>query len=107
MTLSRLDDIWLSVYVPESRLGQVKLGQPAWVKIDGDPTFYRGLISFVAAEAEFTPRNVQTPEERAKLVYRVKITLENRDRIFKPGMPADGYLKLPETTTATAAKAQP
>jgi HlyD family secretion protein len=95
ITLSRLDDIWLSVYVPESRLGQVRLGQPAWVRIDGDPTFFRGFVSFVAAEAEFTPRNVQTPEERAKLVYRIKITLENRDRLFKPGMPADGYLKLP------------
>jgi HlyD family secretion protein len=110
VTLSRLDDIWLSVYIPESRLGKVKLGQPAWVRIDGDPAFHPGFISFVAAEAEFTPRNVQTPEERAKLVYRLRITLENRDRIFKPGMPADGYLKLPAeagTTPKPAGTPQP
>jgi HlyD family secretion protein len=107
VTLSRLDDIWLSVYIPESRLGKVRLGQTAWVKIDGDPSFHRGFVSFVAAEAEFTPRNVQTPEERAKLVYRLKITLANRDRLFKPGMPADGYLKLPADAPAAATDETP
>jgi HlyD family secretion protein len=62
------------------------------VKIDGDPRFHAGTVAFVSPEAEFTPRNVQTPEERAKLVYRVKITLPNPDGIFKPGMPADAFL---------------
>lgn len=92
VTLSRLDEVWLAIYVPEDRLGEVKLGQPARVKIDGDGTFYDGTVTFVSPVAEFTPRNVQTPEERAKLVYRVKITLPNPDGVFKPGMPADGYL---------------
>jgi HlyD family secretion protein len=92
LILSRLDEVWLSFYIPESRLGQVKLGQPAWIRIDGDPKYYEGKVTFVSPEAEFTPRNVQTPAERAKLVYRVKITLPNPDGVFKPGMPADGYL---------------
>lgn len=93
LILSRLDKVWLSLYIPESSLGRVKLGQPAWVKIDGDDKRYQGQVTFISPEAEFTPRNVQTPEERAKLVYRIKITLPNPDGIFKPGMPADGYLK--------------
>lgn len=103
LTLSLLDEVWLSVYIPETRLGRVKLGQPAWVRIDGDAKTYRGTVTFVAGEAEFTPRNVQTPEERAKLVYRVKITLPNPQGVFKPGMPADGYLEEPP---APAAKPQ-
>lgn len=93
ITLSRLDEVWLSIYVPEDRLGRVKLGQPANVKIDGDRKMYRGKVTFVSPEAEFTPRNVQTPDERAKLVYRVKITIENPEGVFKPGMPADGYIE--------------
>ncbi|MBU4200598.1 MAG: efflux RND transporter periplasmic adaptor subunit [Verrucomicrobia bacterium] len=93
LILSRLNEVWLSLYIPESRLGQVKLGQPAWIGIDGDSRRFEGKVTFVSPEAEFTPRNVQTPEERAKLVYRIKITLPNPDGIFKPGMPADGYLE--------------
>ena len=92
-TVSRLDDTWLSVYIPESRLSRVKLGGKASVKLDGDPASYEGTITFVSPEAEFTPRNVQTPDERAKLVYRIKISLPNPKGLFKPGMPADGYLK--------------
>lgn len=94
ITLSRLDEVWLSVYIPEDRLSRVKLGQPARVKIDGDKTVYNGIITFVSPEAEFTPKNVQTPDERAKLVYRVKITLPNPNGVFKPGMPADGFLEI-------------
>ncbi len=93
ITLSRQTDVWLSIYVPESRLGKVKIGQPARVKIDGDKRLFDGTVTFVSPEAEFTPKNVQTPDERAKLVYRVKITLSNSEGIFKPGMPADGYLQ--------------
>lgn len=72
VTLSRLDEVWLSLYIPEDRLARVKLGAPARVKLDGDPADYHGTITFVSPEAEFTPRNAQTPDERAKLVYRVK-----------------------------------
>lgn len=93
ITISRLDEVWLSVYVPESRLGRVKLGQRAAVKIDGRAESREGRVTFISPEAEFTPKNVQTPEERVKLVYRIKITLPNPDGLFKPGMPADGYLE--------------
>ena len=96
-TVSRLDEVWLSVYIPETQLRRVRLGQPAWVCADGSPQRYAGTVTFVASEAEFTPRNAQTRDERAKLVYRVKITLPNPNGVFKPGMPADGYM---ETTKA-------
>lgn len=91
--LSDLNDTWLSVYIPEERLARVKVGQKAWIRIDGDPAPHEGTVRFVASEAEFTPRNVQTPDERTKLVYRIKIAIPNPKGIFKPGMPADGYLE--------------
>jgi HlyD family secretion protein len=91
LTLSRLDEVWLSIYAPEDRLSRVKLGAKARVKLDGDKQMYEGAVTFISPEAEFTPKNVQTPDERAKLVYRVKITLANPDGLFKPGMPADGF----------------
>jgi len=91
-TLSQLSEVWLSLYLPETKLPSVKLGQKARIKVDGDPVRYEGIITFISAEAEFTPRNVQTPDERTKLVYRIKITLPNPKNTFKPGMPADGYL---------------
>lgn len=95
VTISRLDDVWLSIYVPEGRVAKARFGQPAGVKIDGVKTMFKGVISFISQEAEFTPKNVQTPEERSKLVYRIKIALRNPDGVFKPGMPADGYLDVP------------
>jgi HlyD family secretion protein len=91
-TLSRLDEVWLSVYLPENQLPKVKLGQSARVKVDGAKELFTGTVTFISPEAEFTPKNVQTPTERAKLVYRVKITLKNPQGFFKPGMPADGFL---------------
>ena len=93
VTLSRLDEVWLAIYVPEDRLSRVKLGHPAFVRLDGDPQRYAGVVTFVSPQAEFTPKNVQTPDERAKLVYRVKITLKNPNGLFKPGLPADGFLE--------------
>ena len=92
LTLSRLDDVWLAIYVPETRLGQVKLGQNVRVAIDGMDRRFEGKVTVISPEAEFTPKDVQTPEQRAKLVYRVKVTLPNDERIFKPGLPADAYL---------------
>jgi len=93
LTLSRLDEVWLVVYLPETRLGKVKLGQKAWVAIDGTARRFEGKMTFLSPEVEFTPKDIQTPDQRAKLVYRVKITLPNPDGIFKPGMPADAYLE--------------
>jgi HlyD family secretion protein len=90
--VSQLETVWLSIYVPEPRLAGISLGDTAYVTIDGDKSVYSGHVSYVSPDAEFTPRDVQTPDERAKLVYRIKIELPNPQGTFKPGMPADGYI---------------
>jgi HlyD family secretion protein len=90
--VSRLGSVWLSIYVPEPMLSSVALGDTAYVTIDGSSEVYGGSVVFISPEAEFTPRDVQTPDERAKLVYRLKIELDNESGVFKPGMPADGYI---------------
>ena len=90
--LARLDEVWLSAYVSEPRLAGVKVGQPVRVRVDGRANDFTGTVAFVSPQAEFTPRNVQTAEERTKLVFRVKITLANPEGVFKPGLPADVWL---------------
>lgn len=82
---------WLTVYVDEPDLDRVRLGQEADVTTDGGQT-RRGRITYIASAAEFTPRNVQTRDERVKLVYKVKVALPNADGLFKPGMPAEARL---------------
>jgi HlyD family secretion protein len=87
-----LDHAWLTVYVSEPDLARIRIGQPAEVVAD-DGTRRQGRISYVASQAEFTPRNVQTRDERVKLVFRIKIALENADGVFKPGMPAEARIR--------------
>ena len=82
---------WLDVWVGEPSLPAIRLGDPVEVRVDGHDGALSGTVSFVSDVAEFTPKNVQTPEERAKLVFRVKIALDNPDGLFKPGMPADAW----------------
>ena len=73
----------------------MKLGQTAAVTTDTYPgKTYEGRVSFIASEAEFTPKNVQTQKERVKLVYRIKIDIDNPDMELKPGMPADAEIVL-------------
>ena len=92
-TVVDLNDIWLTAYVDETELGRVRLDQPVDVKIDTYPNkIYKGHISFISEEAEFTPKQIQTTEERAKLVYRIKVDIANVNLELKPGMPADGYI---------------
>jgi HlyD family secretion protein len=90
LTIGDLENPWVKVYVKEDRLGQVKLGQKAEVKTDSfkDKT-YEGTVTFISSEAEFTPKSVQTEEERVKLVFGVKIKVKNQNGELKPGMPAD------------------
>jgi len=83
---------WLTIYLAEPDLGRVRLGQEAEVVTDSGQT-RKGRVTFISAQAEFTPKNVQTADERAKLVYRVKLGLENADGLFKPGMPAEARLR--------------
>jgi len=81
---------WLTVFVGGDDLPKIKVGGTATVYTDAKGDKGRnGRVSYVSPTAEFTPRNVQTREERSKLVYRVKIQLDNKDGTFKPGMPAD------------------
>jgi len=97
VTVGALDTVWLRAYINETDLGRVKLGQSATVTTDSYlGKEYEGRISFIASEAEFTPKNVQTTEERVKLVYRVKIDILNPELELKPGMPADAKIVLNE-----------
>jgi HlyD family secretion protein len=95
VTLADLDNIWLRVYLAETDLGKVHWGQPVGVRADTYPgKVYRGRISVIASDAEFTPKSVQTEKERVTLVYRIKIDVENPNHELKPGMPADAYIKV-------------
>ena len=92
VVVTDLASAWLNVYVPEPDLARIRLGQEAEVRTD-DGQVRKGRVSFVSPRAEFTPKNVQTRDERVKLVYRVKVALENADGLFKPGMPAEARLQ--------------
>lgn len=88
-TLTDLDRVWVRAYVEEPALNRIKLGQSVDVTIDSAKgKKFPGRLSFVSSEAEFTPKTVQTEKERTNLVYRIKVDLDNKLRIFKPGMPA-------------------
>jgi len=93
--LGDLDHPWIKIYVPETQLGKIRLGAPARVLVDSFPNQpFRGTVTWIADQAEFTPKNVQTAEERVNLVYAVKITIQNAERKLKAGMPADAELVL-------------
>ncbi|MDD3472403.1 MAG: efflux RND transporter periplasmic adaptor subunit, partial [Syntrophaceae bacterium] len=92
-TVAEIDEVWLKGYVGEKDLGKIKLGQKANITIDTYPDrSYQGIVTFISTRAEFTPKNVQTREERIKQVYRVKITIPNQHQDLKIGMPAEGYI---------------
>jgi len=95
VTIIDLDQTWLTVYLPERLLGRVRLGDSCRVRVDAYPgRSFPGVVSFIADEAEFTPKDIQTGEERINQVYRTKVTIPNQERILKPGMPADALLNL-------------
>ena len=90
------DDLYMTIYMPSENAGQVKLGEKATVKLDAykNKTF-PATITFIADNAEFTPKEVETQKERQKLVFRVKLTFDdNSNREAKPGMPGDGYIEI-------------
>ena len=92
-TAVNLDDLWVTAYINETDLGKVKLGQKAHVETD---TYhgkkYNGWVSFISSQTEFTPKYIQTNEERVKYVYRIKVRVDNASLDLKPGMPADAYI---------------
>ncbi|HWQ76683.1 MAG TPA: efflux RND transporter periplasmic adaptor subunit [Syntrophomonas sp.] len=88
-TVTDLDHLWVNVYIPTDDLPQVKLGQQADVTVSGSQTVYTGKVTHIASQGEFTPKSIQTKQERANVVFAVKISLENKNNVLKPGMPAD------------------
>jgi HlyD family secretion protein len=95
VTVGDIDHPWLRGYVNETDLGRVRLGCKVKVTTDSYPgKVYAGRVTFIAAEAEFTPKQIQTAEERVKLVYRVKIEMDNPRHELKSNMPADAEIVL-------------
>lgn len=100
VTLGAIDRPWLRAYIGEQDLGRVKLGARVKVTTDSYPgKVYWGKITFIASEAEFTPKQIQTPEERVKLVYRIKVEVENPGHELKLNMPAEAEILLSEKTS--------
>lgn len=90
-----LKDIWIMAYISEINLGRIKVDQAGAVSIDSFPEKkFRGKVVYISPEAEFTPKNIQTKEERVKLVYAVKVQIENDEELLKPGMPADVVIEV-------------
>ena len=93
LTVSEIDSVHVVVYVTEKDLGRVLLGQEASVTTDTAPgRAFKGRVTFISPEAEFTPKNIQTREDRVKLVFGIKIEILNPEGLLKPGMPADAVI---------------
>ena len=90
--ITDLDHAWANLYVDERLVPELKIGQAATIVTDAGQRL-PGTITFISPKAEFTPRNVQTAEERSKLVYRVKVTTDNKAGVLKPGMPVEAELR--------------
>jgi len=85
--------VTLTVYVPEDKLGYVNVGQEVEIQVDSFPErTFTGNVIAIAHEAEFTPRNVQTQEERVNMVFAVDVQIPNPDHSLKPGLPADAVI---------------
>jgi HlyD family secretion protein len=93
VVVANLDEVWANVYVDEPFVPRVTLGQTATVFTDAGGPGIEGKVTFISPKAEFTPRNVQTAEERSKLVFRVKITLKNDTGVLKQGMPVEAEIR--------------
>ncbi len=107
VVITDLDRAWADVYVPEPAVPRLKLGQSATLFTDAGGSGLPGTVTYISPKAEFTPRNVQTAEERAKLVYRVRVSADNRGGVLKQGMPVDATFDLAPGPAATAPATQP
>ncbi len=95
VTIGDLSRPWLRAYINAKDLGRVRIGSKARVTTDAFPgKSYEGRVSFISSDAEFTPKQIQTTEERVKLVYRVKIDVDNPQQELKSNMPADAEILL-------------
>jgi HlyD family secretion protein len=94
VVVTDLEHAWADVFVPEPTVPRIKLGQAATLFTDAGGAGIGGTITFISPKAEFTPRNVQTADERSKLVYRVRISVDNKDGVLKQGMPVEAEIPL-------------
>lgn len=95
ITLADLSRVWINIYVGEPVMGLIDLGDEAKIGVDSYPEReFPGKVTYISDEPEFTPKNIQTKDERTKLVFAVKIELDNPDLALKPGMPADAEIRL-------------
>ncbi len=89
-----LREVWVKIYVSEESLPEIKIGQPAIIRVDGLDRELRGTVRWISPKAEFTPKTILTPETRTSLVYAVKITVPNPEQILKQGMPVEVVLSI-------------
>ncbi len=94
VVITDLDHAWADVYVPEPTVPRITIGQPATLYTDAGGEGIAGTVTYISPTAEFTPRNVQTADERAKLVYRIRVSVDNSAGVLKQGMPVDAELAL-------------
>jgi len=95
LTIADISHLWIKIYVSEPVMGLIDLNDVATINVDSYPKRdFTGVVTFISQEPEFTPKKVQTEDERTKLVFGVKIELENKDLALKPGMPADAVIKI-------------
>ena len=92
LIVTNLDEVWANVYVDEPTIPRLRIGQQVTLFTDAGGPGILGVVSYISPTAEFTPRNVQTAEDRSKLVYRVKVTADNKDGVLKAGMPVEAEL---------------
>ncbi len=93
LTVANLDEVRLTLYIPESDLGRVYLGQQVEVQVDSFPDrVFTGTVSYISQQAEFTPKNVQTEKDRVNMVFAIRVRLPNPGHLLKPGMPADAVI---------------
>lgn len=92
-TLADLTSLRVSVYVPETQVGLVQIGDSATISADGSDRDYSGRVSFIASQSEFTPNSIETKDQRVKLVYEVRVEVDESGGFFKPGMPVDVILR--------------
>lgn len=92
MTVADISKVYLKLYVKETELARIKLGAKGIVEVDGHDNDFPAKVTYISSRAEFTPKNVQTQDARTRLVYAVKLSINNESGILKPGMPADGKI---------------
>lgn len=94
LTIADLNNLWVTVYIPEQSMGMIKVGQKAEITTDPYPDkIFNGEVSYISPQAEFTPKNLQTKEERVNMVFAVKIKIKEGLDLLKPGLPADVKFK--------------